>query len=333
MRRALGVALAMAIAADLHAPAASAQATDRERAGVHFEAARRHVQAGRCDLALEEFRLSIDFEPTSVGARLNLGDCFVTLGRLPDAFRQYKEAEANAVARRDPRLETARRSAAEVEQKLVRILLREPEPVVAGLVVTVDGTSAGARPWLVAVTPGKPHALEATAPDGRRWRADVNGKAGDVLRVDVEMGTAPAPAGAGETPVVPRAPASSLGTWGLVVGAVGIAGVVTGAVSGALASSSRSDLAGIVNKDPQCSGIYPGARCEAGAQARIQPIQDRAYLESTVSTIAFVAGGVLLVSGIVMYVLAPSEPPSTRKGAPAGARLRIGAGGTLEGSF
>ena len=158
MRHDLGVALAVAIAASSMSRTAVAQTTDRERAEAHFEVARRQVQAGRCDLAIEELKASIDYEPTSVGARLNLGDCYATLGRLPEAFGQFKEAESNAVIRNDPRVETARRSAGQVEAKLVRILLREAEPGVAGVVLTVDGKSVGTRPWVVAVTQACLHA-------------------------------------------------------------------------------------------------------------------------------------------------------------------------------
>lgn len=322
-KRLLGAAIAVSVAASvltLTVPA-SAQLTDRQRAEAHFERARGYVRAGRCDLAIEELKSSIDYEAASVGARLNLGDCYVTLGRLPEAFRQYKAAEANAIAHDDPRIEAARRAAAEIEERLVRVLLREPEPAIADLAVTVDGAPAGARPWVIAVMPAAPHVLEATASNGSRWRAEVNGKAGETVRLDIVLGAAKA------SDVKPR-PTSPLATLGLLTAAVGVAGVVTGGVFGALASSSRSALADAVDGDPRCAGAYPNARCAPAAAARLGPLQDRAFTQSTVSTVSFIAGGVLVAGGIVMYVLSPSSSRAT-----TAATFRVGPGGALEGSF
>jgi hypothetical protein len=162
----------------------------------------------------------------------------------------------------------------------------------------------------------------------------VDGKAGDVVRLDIALAE-PAHGSGADAAASGGASSSSLATWGLVVGAVGIAGLVTGAVSGALASSARSDLADAVNGDPRCSGGYPHAQCDPAAEARLRPIQDRAFVESTVSTIAFIAGGVLLAGGVVMYVLAPSSaaPGGAQKSAASRVRIRIGASGALEGSF
>jgi hypothetical protein len=331
MRRVASVSLALVVA--LTAPAAAAQTSDHERAEAHFEVARRHVRAGHCDLAIEQLRIAIDYEPTSVGARLNLGDCFVTLGRYPEAFRQYKEAEANAVQRNDPRVETARRSGAEIQAKLVRVLLREPDPVVAGLVVTVDGASAGTRPWLIAVTPRAQHVIEASAPGGRRWRTEVNGNPGDMVRFDIELGAAAVEAGPRAADGDGRSSASPVRTVGFVVGTVGIASLASGIVFGALASSSRSDLADAVRTDPQCSGAYPDARCQPGAQARLGPIEDRAFLQSTVSTASFIAGGALLAGGLLMVVLAPSSSPPANNAGVGRIRIRMGASGGLEGTF
>jgi len=334
--RAAGVVLLLAASGVSHP--AVAQTTDRQRAEAHFEAARRQVQAGRCDLAIEELRASIDYEPTSVGARLNLGDCYVTLGRLPDAFRQYKDAEANAVARNDARVETARRAAARVAEKLVRVILREPEPVVAGLVVTVDGVSAGARPWTIAVVPDRPHVVVANAPDGRTWRAEVTGKGGDAVRLDVELrggASAPGPTVASAAPPPSDVGPHPLRTAGYVTGAVGLAALTAGAVFGGLALGSRSDLADAVNGDPACTGTYPSAQCSGAARQRLDPIEDRASMQATLATAGFVAGGALAIGGLLMIVLAPSSAAAPRAEGVGGVRLEVGSRGRLqlEGAF
>jgi hypothetical protein len=318
--RSLGAAVSVAVT--VLASPASAQLTDRQRAEAYFERARGRVQAGRCDLAIEDFKGSIDYEPSSVGARLNLGDCYVTLGRLPEAFQQFKTAEANAVAHGDPRIDAARRAAAETEAKLVRVLLREQEPVIADLAVTVDGAPAGERPWVITVMPDTPHVLAATAPNGATWRADVSGTAGQTVRLDVVL-RSPA-----QAKLAQLHGTSPLATLGAVAGAVGVAAVVTGVVFGVVASSSRSALADAVNRDPQCAGAYPNARCAPAAEARLGTFQDRAFTQSTISTVSFVAGGVLVAGGIVMYVLSPSS-----SGAKTAGTFRMGPRGALEASF
>ncbi|MEO7040427.1 MAG: hypothetical protein ABI446_14190, partial [Gemmatimonadaceae bacterium] len=308
--------------------AAWAQTTDRERAETHFDLGRRHVQAGRCDLAIEEFRQSIDFEPTSVGARLNIGDCYVVLGRLPEAFRQYEDAEANARLQNDARIDAAQRSAAEVQAKLVRVIVREPEPAVPGAMLSVDGAPAGTSPWTIALTPGTTHVLDASAPDGRRWHAQVRGNAGDTVRFDLTA-VANSPT---TTTRAPTAPAAHPGTTqtrgplaavGLGTGAVGLASIATGAVFGVLALSSRSDLADAVNNDPQCSGRYPDARCEPAAAPRLQPIRDRAFTQSTIADVGLIGGAALLAGGVIMFIVAPRSP----------LRVSVGKGAALEGSF
>jgi tetratricopeptide (TPR) repeat protein len=305
-----------------------AQTTDRERAETHFDLGRLHVQAGHCDLAIEEFRQSIDFEPTSVGARLNLGDCYVVLGRLPEAFRQYKDAEANARLQNDARIDAARRSAAEVQAKLLRVIVRESEPAVPGAMISVDGAPAGTSPWTIVLTPGTTHVLDASAPDGRRWHAEVRGNAGDAVRFDLAA-VPSSPATMTTTPPVPADHAGAmptrgpLATVGVITSAIGLASIATGVVFGALASSSRSDLAEAVNKDPQCSGKYPDAGCDRAAAPRLQPIRDRAFMQSTIADVGFIGGAALLVGGIIMFVVAPRSS----------VRVSVWTGAALEGSF
>lgn len=319
------------IAASLSLPArAGAQpTTDHERALRHFEAGRAHVKAGRCDLAIEELKSSIDFEPTSVGARLNLGDCLVTLGRLPDAFRIYKEAEAAAAQTRDPRVDDARQSAASVAAKLVRVVLREPDPPAFGAVLAIDGGPPLARPWWVAVTPDEPHVLDVTTPDGRRWRGNVRAAAGDVVRVAIvlEAPASEAPPPSAQAQAQAQGSTHPLRTAGVIVGAAGTTMLVAGGVFAVLASTWRGQLADAVARDPRCTGGYPDGSCDPSARSTLAPIEDRAFLASTLADVGLVAGGALLAGGIVLWLVAPSNDVR------ASTKLRLGTGAFLEGAF
>jgi hypothetical protein len=314
----------LCLAAFLFSSSAAAQTNDRERARAHFEVGRKQVKAGRCDLAIEEFKASIDFEPASIGARLNLGDCYVAMNRLVDAFRQFKEAESIAAKTNDPRLDDARRATAEAEAKLVRVVLREPDPPPATMTSTVDGASIGPRPWLIVVTPGEAHRIEVSTPDGRHWSVVARGKPGELVRLEISLG--PALADASAPAVTTPTNGSSLRTIGLAFGGVGVLGLVSGAVFGGLTIAWRNELAHAVADERSCQGNYPTASCDASARSRLQPIEDRAFLASTVSTVSFIAGAVLVATGAMLYFTAPSTRRSHAIGVRASELL-------LEGRF
>jgi hypothetical protein len=113
-------------------------------------------------------------------------------------------------------------------------------------------------------------------------------------------------------------------TVALVVGGVGIAGLAAGGVFGLLASSSLS------KERTDCG---PSSTC-ASYQAGLGDY-NAANTFATASTIAFVAGGVLVAGGAVLWLTSPS-----RGGAPAAGAMGLspilgpeGGGLTLRGAF
>jgi hypothetical protein len=97
---------------------------------------------------------------------------------------------------------------------------------------------------------------------------------------------------------------------GLVVGGVGVAGLAVGAIFGVRSIALKSD------RDALCSG---GNLCDAAGVAKDQHARDTALA----STIGFVAGGVLLASGVVLFLTAASSRPAVRVGVGAD-RLVVG---------
>jgi hypothetical protein len=132
-------------------------------------------------------------------------------------------------------------------------------------------------------------------------------------------------------PRVPPSPAPAPSTWStpktlaVVSGGVGVVGVGLGIVFGLYASSAQS------REKSDC----PSAGCVGLAQSTED--YDTAKKDATGSTIAFVAGGVLLAGGVVLWLTAPKGAgASSDKGAPpvsvGGIRLSpamIGSGGGL----
>lgn len=294
-----------------------AQASDLDKAHTHFAAGRKLRASGRCDLAIEEFSRAADFEPNKVGPKLNLGDCYVELGRLPEAFRQFKEAERIAeLAKDERRLANARASSALVEAKMVRVVLRE-ETRGDNVTVQVDGVSIGAAPWYIVVTPEVEHDIRASAPDGRSWNVKTKRHAGEVERLTIALTVERAsdgPSAERDAPVresgersqsVPAESAKSseasgqpstipwrtVGWAGVGLGVVGIGiGIVFGLVAG-------SD-----KRDASCDA---NGYCDAGALAS-------ARSHATAANIGFIAGGVLAAGGIAVLVLAPGGQAAPR---------------------
>jgi hypothetical protein len=85
-------------------------------------------------------------------------------------------------------------------------------------------------------------------------------------------------------------------TWGLVLGGAGLAGVAVGTVYGLMAASAWSD------SKNECS---PG--CSAQDHAAASSDHDKTITDGTVSTVAFIAGGVFLVGGIALFASAPGD--------------------------
>ena len=95
---------------------------------------------------------------------------------------------------------------------------------------------------------------------------------------------------------------SGLKIAGIVTLGVGGVGLVLGAITGGLALGDHSDIANAC-PDPK--------NCPASLQGKI----DSNHTMGTLSTVGFVAGGVLAVAGIVMWVLAPSAKKTEKAAA------------------
>lgn len=95
---------------------------------------------------------------------------------------------------------------------------------------------------------------------------------------------------------------SGLKIAGIVTLGVGGAGLILGAITGGLALGAHSDIANSC-PDPK--------NCPASVQGKI----DSYHTMGTISTIGFVAGGVLAVAGVVMFILAPSSKKTEKAGA------------------
>jgi hypothetical protein len=134
----------------------------------------------------------------------------------------------------------------------------------------------------------------------------------------------PVPPGAGSTAEPARGQSQRVAA--IVLGAAGLAGLGVGAVFGVLTihdwSKSKSECS-----SPTCTDTeYLAALSD----------HDRAETAGTISTVAFIAGGVLLATGLVMWLTSPSSSREPAHAASARLSPAVGpgvAGFSLTGSF
>jgi hypothetical protein len=89
---------------------------------------------------------------------------------------------------------------------------------------------------------------------------------------------------------------------GIVTLGVGGAGLILGAITGGIAIGDHGDIA---NACPDAKN------CPSSVQGKIDSYNTMGAL----STVGFIAGGVLAVAGIVMWVLAPSAKKTEKAAA------------------
>lgn len=277
------------------------------------------MEARRYGEACPRFLASYELAPAA-GTLLNLADCYEKNGQLASAWSRFNEAIVLAQrSNRPDRARTARERADRLEPRLVKIVIGVPSRDVTVRLddVVVEPSSIGSP---LPVDPGK-HTLQATAPGKKPLSLpiEVSDRA-KVTPVDVPpLEDAPvAPQPDRETPAAHAAKpesASSGGTQrtlGIVAAAAGGVGLAVGTIFGVRTSSKWSEA------QSRCTSGSSGLECDAAGV----DLASQAKASGNVSTIAFVAGGVLLAGGAVLYLTAPTDARVTA----SSRRTRVGVG-------
>lgn len=293
---------------------------NRAAAEALFNQGRTLMTSGKFAEACPKFEASQQLDP-GLGTMLNLAECYEKTGRTASAWAEYREAiplarAAGSKARQD--LATERAQALEERLSTLTIRAISGEDADAHLEVRRDGVALQDAELgsPIPVDPGE-HMIEAAAPGKQKWISKVQVGA-DAAKVQVEIpplkpeggaaataGSAPAVASATTTAPPSDKPASdgsAQRTAGLVVGGAGIVGLGLGTFFGLQASSKWSDA------KAKCTD-YPFDCTTDGTNLR-----SSARSAGTVSTVAFVAGGALLATGVVLYLTASKSKESVALG-------------------
>lgn len=320
----------------------AAQATepgDKSAAEALFRDGRARMEQGNYAEACPKLAESQRLDPAA-GTLMNLGRCYEGNNQTASAWVTFTEAAKAAAARhREDWRATALARVRALEPKLATVIIDVPEDARAvGLVVKRDASEVRQPEWGTPIpVDSGPHEIGATAAGRVAWSKKGSIRDGDRATVVVpKLAEAPAAAVPVAAPVTGGADrersntaepgaSSPWRTVGFVALGVGAAALITGVVTGALASSAGKDA------DRLC----PGSPCSdrEGLDA-----SSRAHGLATVSTIGFVAGGVLAAGGLAL-VLWNGGSTSTSPAAPAAAaaaarsaRLRIEAVPSLYGA-
>jgi hypothetical protein len=318
------IALALLSALCATSQLARAQATDTGAAEALFQSGKSLLEqknyAQACPKLVESYRLD-----AGTGTLLALALCHEGEGRLASAWGEF--ADVAVRSRREGRAdreEVARQHKALLEPRL-SMLTVSPAPgaeQIDGLQIQRDGVEVGSGSWTtpVPVDPG-PHHVEASAPGRKPFSATVTLAADGAREIIVVPILERAPerpdAAAGGAP---RTFWTPLRYAGLAVGGAGAVGLAIGAVFGIRAITLNNDSKG------DCS-----AQSICGASG--YSLRHQAQEAGNVSTVAFVAGGVLFAAGATLFVVAkPREGTRTGvRAAPLVSGREVGIG--LEGAF
>jgi hypothetical protein len=291
----LVVAVVVASPGLAHAQSSAAEAL--------FEQGRAALAQGDLDTACARFRASDEIEPAA-GTRANLADCEERRGRVATAWEAYRSA-LDKLPSGDKRAPVISQRIANLEARLPRLVLALAASAPKETTVRDGGATIGATATYGVPLPLDPgvHHLLVSAPGRRTQAVDVDLAEGRTLQVTVAPGAA---ADGGGTATPASAEQASPGPW--IVGGIGVAGLVVGAVTGALVLHDKSAA------DAGCSDVTktctPDAKAAADAGRSLGPV----------TTVALVAGAAGVAAGAIWLGVRGSGQPRVSVGvAPIGA--------------
>lgn len=250
---------------------------------------------------------------------VGLARAYVGLGKLMSAYEAYNRAAHESVP---PNASAAFVNAVNDAQRELAAL----SPRVPGVIINLKGAPPEAKVTLDGadvpnaalgvkrpVDPGQ-HVVKVTAAGFFPGEATVNVVEGKVEQVNIELKVDPnykapvAPPPGPGTPGVGQQqpppppppdntppPSSLQKTLGFVGIGVGGAALIMGAATGGIALSKRGALL----------EACPDGHCPKGSQGQNQSAIDSYNMMGTLSTVGFVAGGVLAATGVVLLVTSP----------------------------
>lgn len=298
---------------------AFAQNADKAAAEALFDRGLSLLKEGKYAEACERLEQSQAIE-RGIGTMLYLAECYEKVGKTASAWALFREAASLAQAEGQvERADAGRRRAEKLEKGLSKLAVQVPSAnKVPGLRITDNGSALLPTVWGLAlpVDPGV-HRIEARADGYLPWSSDVKvGAQADSAELRVPLlekdpnaeaaavATAPSPAetAAAASTSSPAPAAEPVDTGmsgqrvaGIVLGSIGVASILVGAVTGGVAMRYEK-----ASED----------RTRANGTCRVKSCDtysDKAILLADTSTATWAIGGALVAAGLLTYFLAPKQ--------------------------
>ncbi len=280
------------------------------------------------------------------------GECFKKLGKTASAYNAYIDASSSL-----PRGEAAQKYAADQAHALEPSLLKvrvQVSPIVPGLSMKFDDDTKGRDKDFIgidiALDPGE-HDLTITAPGKhdftKHFTLDAASSPHNVIanltdktkeELDAERGGGGGGngggngGGGGDKPEVTWSTVKTLGLITTIIGGVAIAGAVVAQILALVDHSNATNLQSRANTAspgicPTLSGTSPNSDCASAISYQTQA------LGSQGAAIGIgIAGGVVLIAGIVMFLVGGNTTTATAKPEPPKASFHFSPWATPQGA-
>jgi len=290
-------AAVVVVAAAIGLAGGTARADDTKgKAIALFDEGQKEMKQGNYAKACKAFETSNRLLPDS-GTRGSLARCYTQLGRIASAWTLWRELSDTA-----PTAELRADAAAQarkLEPRLAKYTIKVTRPP-AGLTLAVAGQEVDPSIDVpVPIDPGT-YPVKAVAPGRVTWKGELTAKEGATTEVVIpalaatSSGAQPPPK---EKPVTAGKPGRGRRILGVALVGAGAGGLAAGGVFG-FSARSHNDKA----KDI-CGGDID--HCDPDLTNDAQHEIDQARTAARNSTIAFIAGGALAATGVILFVTAP----------------------------
>jgi hypothetical protein len=302
--RTLSVLITATLALSAMLVTSPAWADSKSDAEAAFTSGRAKMKEQKYEEAAKLFQASLSAAP-SIGAELNLAAAEKELGRWQQAW-EHVDHVISMLPKSDERLPLAQALAKEIDGHLGRIKITLL-PAVSDAQISIDGTPASAAQSIalsdkgMRVLPGS-HNLRAESGKLGAAQRTVTAPVGQDTNVTLTFPSVDNKANVGggaagtKDQNATEGGSSPLKTVGFVGIGVGGAALVAGTIFGVLAIGKANIYTGCQDDRPNCKDPTDANKALKSGETF-----------GAVSTVSFVAGGVLLAGGLVLVLIAPSS--------------------------
>lgn len=275
---------------------ASADPANTKLADALFAAGKDAMARGDLATACGRFAESLKLDPAT-GTFLNLAACEERSGKLVAALEHFTAARSR-LREDDYRIAFADERIANVSKRVARLVVRFAKPPALGTTrvlrddVEIPPQAFGTP---LVVDPG-PHTLVVETSGHSSQRTRVELREGEQRVVDLEL---PAEKATVVRPVATEQPSSTRLTLAWVTGGLGVAGLVTGAVTGLVAIDAANTY-----RAHCTNGLCDDEGLSAAATGRTVSI---------VSPVAFAAGAAFVLGSLYLFLSQPERTVSSAR--------------------